>query len=238
MRGKLLGIAAIAVGALIGTASPALAESNGTTVTKYHSMRFERFGTGTSAGWQTVPKDSPLDTNSRAVVVNVATDPDPTDANYYYADLYTNASLNIAKPVGAVKNLSFDFLTAGGQHFTGGAPRISVITGGGSALYLAASGCNNPLSVNPDWSRADFTGRTAVGCSFSTSDGETFSSDGTNSAWANYVAAHPGETVDYDFMVFDEAGQYTVDRISLGTNYLYNNNPNMGFPCYNNEARC
>src|SRR5207342_2395771 len=102
-------------------------------------------------------------------------------------------------PVAQVKNLSFEFHNT--EAFGGGAPRFSIQTSDGDVMFADAAGCNNPLGVSPSWSRADFTGRTATGCTMSGTLG-SYSSDGTNSAWANFAAANPTENISLIYMVF------------------------------------
>ncbi len=174
--------------------------------------------------------DSPIDTNSRALVVNVCADE--------YADAYTGASLVIDKAASEVQNLSWDERsnTPGA-----GAPRISVIFANGDVAYLASSTCSNPIAVSSTWNRADFTGEKRAGlCSFSVTGatGGTYTSDGTKSAWDAYVTAHPDQAVSYTFMVWDEVGHYVQDRISLGTDRLYNYGPQRVVDCNGSEARC
>jgi hypothetical protein len=241
MRKNVLITAVMAVAALVGftgTASATSEEANGTHVSAYDQFRPEHSGTGTTIGWQTVPSDSPLDNNSKALVVHVPS-PTPPDPPYEFADAFTRHSININQAVGRVRNLSFDFLTTTGQHVGAGAPRISVIFGNGDIGYLAGFYCNNPLAIDPDWSRADFTGA-PNNCTVivTGATGGSYSADGTNSAWKVYATAHPSQTVKQAYMVFDEAGDYTIDRIAMGSNWLYNNSNTVAFNCRSREARC
>ncbi len=84
--------------------------------------------------------------------------------------------LHAGSSVGVVKNLSFEFLDAPAGYVGGGAPRFSVdIDTNGGALtwdvsaFLAASSCNAPIGTS-GWSRTDFTGRTASGCTIYVGD--------------------------------------------------------------------
>jgi hypothetical protein len=238
-RTRLLTVlAAVAMGTVLVplTAGSALAEGNGTTVNTANQFRLEALVGADSSpsdcstiGWQTVNRDSPLDTNSRALVTHVCAGD--------YTDAYTNKGLDIGKPVGAVKNLSYDFRAAG---IGAGAPRISVIFANGDVAYLSAQYCNNPLAASNDvWSRADFTGA-VDGCGFYVSGATAglYEADGTSSAWDVYASAHPSQVVQYDFVVFDEAGNYMLDRVSLGTNKLYNTSNKRAVGCEADENKC
>lgn len=182
--------------------------------------------------------DSPLDSNSKALVVHTPS-ADPAAQNY--TEVYSAASLNINKPVEQIKNLSFDAFAAS---LRGGSPRINVffastLTDGSSYVAIDAGNCQQALSST--WVRADATGRKAAGCTIYTSAGTAYTSDGTNSAWANFVAANPGTVVSYTFMVFDiptgsdTLGDYRVDRIALGTARFYNES-NYAVNCYSEGA--
>ncbi|HVQ88442.1 MAG TPA: hypothetical protein VMT88_09690 [Actinomycetes bacterium] len=231
-------LGAITLGAVLIplTAGSALAEGNGTEVQGPNKMKFEALvgsdnspSDCSSIGWQNVNKDSPLDTNSRALVSHVCEGD--------YTDAYTGRSLNINKSVSDVQNLSYDFRT---NSIGAGAPRISVIFGNGDVAYLAASTCSNPLAASGDvWSRADFTGA-VNNCAFNVSGatGGLYEADGASSAWDVYAAAHPSQVVKYDFLIFDEPGDYLVDRVSLGTNKLYNTSPKRAVSCEMNENVC
>ena len=126
----------------------------------------------------------------------------------------TDRSRNINRRVGNVANLSYDTSTPGG----GGAARISVEFNNGEVAYLASEFCiaNIPASGNR-WKRADFTGA-IDNCMFYVSDGVLVPADGTDWAWDNLVYAHPWWRVSAAYVVADAAGDYILDRISLGTN--------------------
>ena len=68
--------------------------------------------------------------------------------------------------------------------------------------------------------------------------GGTYAADGTNSAWDVYAAAHPEQFVSRAYLIFDDPGTYRVDRLALGTDYLYNYSNTRGYPCQDSEARC
>lgn len=236
---RILAVIAAAILMIVAAAGTAVAEGNGSNLGPKH--RLQTFGysydnvTGDIAvdpsvtlAW-TAGSDSPTDAqNNRALRVNV---PAPVGDTSYFAEAYSTFALEIDDPVAQVRNLSFEFRNT--EHVGGGAPRIIVIFGNGDVAYLAASGCNNPLGVSPTWSRADFTGRTTVGCAFPVTGetGGTYASSGTQSAWAVYSAAHPDQVVSYTDLVFDEPGTYSLDRITLGSGKMWNNANNKGVNC-------
>lgn len=238
-RTRLLTVlGAVALGAVLIplTSGAAFAEGNGTAVKAPHKMQFEALvGADNSPsecstiGWQKVNTDSPLDTNSRALVTHVCEGD--------YTDAYTNRSLEINQSVGDIKNLSFDVRTA---DIGAGAPRISVLFNNGDIAYLSAQYCQNPLAASGGtWSRADLTGAVA-NCGFyvTGATGGLYEADGVSSAWDVYAAAHPSQVVSYDFVVFDEPGDYAIDRVSLATDKLYNTRRDRAFDCSMDENAC
>jgi hypothetical protein len=121
----------------------------------------------------------------------------------------------------------------------------------GLVLYLAASSCNNPLSVSGGtWGRADFTGSTttsSTACMITDSNGATYTSTASMSAWSVFVAAHPDLVVSQTFFVADEpavtqptipSAQYVIDRLSLGARYMYDMSRYYGKYCDANEGAC
>ncbi len=176
-------------------------------------------------GWAIGP-DSPLDKGRSAL--NMAIN-GPTDG-INYTNAYNNKWLTkddggLTKvPIGSIRNLSFDFLnTAGGGYVAGGAPRISIVFTNGPTAFLQAGDCDNVISGSGGtWSRADFTGQTAIGCRIY-SAGQYYASDGTHSAWYTFVAAHPGLYADYGVVVQDESDsgpmRARIDRIAM-RNYM------------------
>lgn len=182
--------------------------------------------------WIDTAKDSPTDSNTRALKVKVAAG-DETGNDF--ADAYTDASLDIDKRVSDVRNLSYEFAGRVG----GGAPRISVQFSNGDVAYLASSACTQDLAVSTTWKRSDFTGATD-NCTIyvSGTTGGTYVADGTHSAWEVYAFAHPNQYVSQAYLVFDEAGVYKLDRIALGTNRLYNFRPDYAQKCHGEEGLC
>jgi hypothetical protein len=244
MRKVTLAVAftAVAVLAAVGGGGLANAEGNGVHVNAYQQLRFQNPGdpvcTGlSSVGWQTVSQHDPFDSNSRALVVTLGTNPTCVSA-------YSRASLNINKLVGNVKNLSFDFLS---NEHVGGVPRFSLIFGNGDVGYMGADRCTQPLVISGNvWSRADWTGANLSNsalCNFDVtgSTGGVYSSTLTQSAWQVYVAAHPNQVLKQVFMVWDFSvtppQTYTVDRISMGTGFMFNNDNTHAIKC-TTEATC
>ena len=82
--------------------------------------------------------------------------------------------------------------------------------------------------------RADFTGA-VDGCGFYDQNNTLYEADGTHTAWDALVAAHPNWRVSYTFVVADEAGDYLLDRISLGTNRLYNFRDRFAVNCHGGD---
>jgi len=181
------------------------------------------FGDDTGViAWQAPRIDSPLDPNSARLAVHVLNQ----DGNDY-AGAYNDCTGINGKLVGAVKNLSFDFQNETANpavHIGAGAPRYSVdIDSDGDGLYnfsafLSAFHCNVPLSENPGWSRADFTGRVTAGCSIFV-DNVQYTSDGVKSAWKLYAEANPTHKVmtwlGPAYLVMDEPGTAFVDRLAF-----------------------
>jgi hypothetical protein len=234
-RTKTAAVAAAVFSLLLVTGGAANAEGNGVPVGPNNKLRVEALNGTTNMhsdcstiGFKGVASDSPIDTNSRAFVTHVC--------NGDYTDAYTNKSIALSKPVADVKNLSWDERadTTGA-----GAPRISVIFVNGDVAYLASSTCSRPFAVDSSWARADFTGG-KHDCSFTVSGDTagTYAADGTNSAWAVYAAANPDQVVIETFLIFDEPGDYTLDRIALGTNHLYNFRSTYAVPCQGSESIC
>ena len=234
----LASVAALGIG-VSGLTAAANAEGSGVHVNAYQQMRLDQ-GTAcigatdaSTIGWKTVAQDSPFDTNSKALVTTVDTGG--------CTDAYTRSSLNINKLVGKVKNLSFDFQT--NQASTGGAPRFSLIFQNGDVGFMAATRCAQPLLITGNaWSRADWTGSnqsSSAPCIFDVSGttGGTYTSTTTESAWQVYVDAHPTQVLKEDFMVSDVPGTYTVDRVSMGTGFMFNNNLTHAVKC-TTEAIC
>ena len=183
-------------------------------------------------GWVQGP-DSPSDGNSSALSIRT----DGTDGvNFtdYECALAANVKygLHAGSSVGVVKNLSFEYLDSPAGYVGGGAPRFSVdldTDGNGSydiTAFLAASGCHAQIGTS-GWSRADFTGRTAPGCTITMNSGsETFSSDGTHTAFKNLALAHPTwKLFQEPYFIVDEetagplatgpGGRVLADRIAI-----------------------
>ena len=173
-------------------------------------------------------KSSPLDGNNQALSIRTGVD----ECAFAYEERW---GLDGGELVTRVKNLSFDFLDAPDGYVNAGAPRFSVdidVNNDGLFIqdpmdalpddvsaFLAAFHCEAPLTEG--WARADFTGRKAPGCTIFVG-AETFTSDGTNSAWKNLATAHPTwEVWQAPYIIVDEmtagtpAGRVLVDRIAI-----------------------
>lgn len=181
----------------------------------YKKLQFFSSDTG-GILWQSPRVDSPLDPNTQRLMVHLLSQ-DGDD----WAGAYSNCSGIEGKALGDVRNLSFDFLNTSSQpvHIGAGAPRYSVeIDTDGDQVadvyaYLAAFYCEEVLSGDPRWSRADFTGRVTAGCSIWTN--VQHSSDGVNSAWSALAAAYPTGKVLQAYLIMDEAGTAFVDRLAF-----------------------
>jgi hypothetical protein len=174
--------------------------------------------------WQGLRFDSPRDPNSSRLAAHVLHNPPVVGDDYAIA--YSKCSGVEGKLVGAVRNLSFEFLNETGEpfvHIGNGAPRYSVdIDGGGDGSYdysafLSGFHCNEPMAEDTRWSRADFTGRTLAGCSVFVNNVQ-YTSDGAKSAWQLYAEANPSDKVfgiGPAYLVMDEDGTAFVDRLAF-----------------------
>jgi hypothetical protein len=205
---------ALAAAALIA-AGPASA-----TDTCNKQLFFISFDTGVVT-WQKPRLDSPRDPNASRLAVHVLHQ-DGDD----YVNAYSKCSGIEGKLVGQVRNLSFEFLNQSGEpsvHVGNGSPRYSVdldIDGNGTydfSAFLSGYYCNEPMVEDTRWSRADFTGRTAPGCTLQANNVD-YSSDGTRSAWKVFADANPLAKVfgiGPAYLVMDEEGTAFVDRLAF-----------------------
>jgi hypothetical protein len=209
--------------ALGGAALVAAGSANATTCSNATFRKLQFFSDDTGAIlWQSPRDDSPLDPNKQRLLVHVLSQ-DGDD----FAGAFSNCSGIENRTLGQVRNLSFDFMNTTGQpvHVGAGSPRYSVgidKDGDGSAeffAFLAAASCGAVLPEDTTWSRADFTGRVLAGCALF-AEAETFTSDGSKSAWTLFAEAHPTWKVTIAFLVVDEAGTTFVDRLAFH-NKLY-----------------
>jgi hypothetical protein len=196
------------------------------------ALKFQ--GAGTHQ-WNMRGGDSPHDHNNRALWVHVG---DPAAGEYIAA--YSDRSLSIAKDAEAVQNLSFEFRED--RHVGAGAPRISVEFQNGDVAYLSAFYCNHSMAITGGvWGRADFT-RFHNNCSFyvlgeTGNGGLPYEADGARTAWEVYTDAHPDQIVEQAYLVADEAGNYRIDRLSLGAGVMYTGGNRRGRTC-ETEASC
>jgi len=244
-------IAVMAVALLMVTATTAAAD---TTVSNWQRLRIQidpaesgcNATAGSSAGWVT-GTDSPLDSNSRYLAIDVESGG--------CVILYSNASFNQKPAASNVKNLSYEYNTASvtgaGQFY------MAAQFGSGDIAFLDPYYCHHPIASAPSWSRSDFTGFTS-NCAFNVSGSNTdggfadpactipavsgtdprfFCADGTHSAWANYVAANPNTTVVHRYMVFSTPDNYKLDRISLGTGKMFTRGSYVAQNC-TTESSC
>ena len=208
--------AVVAFGLLVAVAGSAPADTDS-------HARLSLVATGKAEIGCVKGPDSPLDADHWAL--NMALN-GPTGSGYTNA--YNNAWLTKDDagatyiPISKIRNLSFDFMNASGGGYVGaGAPRVSVVFTDGTVVYLSALYCDTVIpGGNGTWSRADFTGQKAVGCAFYDSIGSpVWESDGTHTAWQNFVAAHPTLKVDYGVVVQDESDtspmRARIDRIAM-----------------------
>jgi hypothetical protein len=213
----------LAIVSVFTLAAPASAASN------KHRLRFQNcYLQDGSWAWETTV-DSPLDANDRALHVVV-----PTDGCVL---AFTNASQRITKLASKVKNVSFDFAEPPGGTVTGGSPRFSILLTNDHFLFVDANNCRG--TIDATWGRADFTGflSTDVVCSIFLDDGTQYTNTPTQTAWQVFAAANPAVRVVSDFFITDIPGDYTVDRISFGSNKLYGNGNNPSANC-GLEANC
>ena len=199
---------------------------------------------GSSADWVT-GTDSPLDSNTRYLAVHVGTGG--------CVILYSNASINRSIAASNQKNLSYErngSVTGLGQFY------MVAQFGNGDAAFLDPYNCHHDIATAPAWQRTDITGFTS-NCAFNVSGSNTrggftditcttpaqpadtqryFCADGTNTAWANYVAANPGTNVIQRYMVFSFQ-DHQMDRISLGVGKMYTRGNNVAVSC-TTEASC
>ena len=199
---------------VVGTCVLAIAGTAGAHPTRAHRLRFQTSDTG-SAQWQSHRSDSPSDANAGRLKLSVS---EQTGDDYAVA--WANGTGLRGKNVDRIRNLSFEVRDAG--YVGAGAPRISVevdTNGDGAAdvyAYLSALYCMEPIGTS-GWSRADFTGRTSLGCAFYTSEPVApYASTGTEDAWTAFANAHAGAQVLDAYVVMDEVGSAFLDRIALG----------------------
>ncbi len=236
--GRTLAAVVASTALVLATGSAAVAaEGNGSTVGSANKLKFQvkdsnnHQSTCSTKGWVTGVTDSPTDANTRAFVANVCAGD--------YVIVYTQRSQSTLGPVGSASNLSFEYLTS---TITGaGQAQLVLVLSNGNYLYLDPFYCSAPIGAS-GYSRADFTGTTAAdACKVYDSTGASYTSDGTHNVLQVYQAAHTGVTINSDFLglfgVFTGTHTFNVDRISLGTGFLYNFGPGRAVTC-TSEASC
>jgi hypothetical protein len=233
--GRTLAAVVASTALVLATGSVAVAaEGNGSTVGSADQLKFQvkdsnnHRSTCSTKGWVTGVTDSPTDSNTRAFVANVCAGD--------YVIVYTQSSQSTLGAVGSASNLSFEYLTTS---ITGaGQAYIGLVLSNGEFLYLDPFYCSTP--INGTYSRADFTGTTGAGACTIYS-GVAYTSTATETALQVYQDAHPGVTINSDFLglfgVFSTTHTFNIDRISLGTGLLYNFGPGRAVTC-TSEASC
>jgi hypothetical protein len=189
--------------------------------------------------------DSPADADLRALRVTL---PQPGKSGSYEADTAPRSTRQESRPVGRVKNLSFDFRRRTQQARDYRAPAIAILARSKDELLLWGRQCRKPISHT--WSRADFTGALS-GCKLTAYvyaegyDAHTYKANGRRSAWGAYVAANPDEVLESTTLLFEgplrgqrEQFKYAVDRLSLGGGFQYNHSNIRARACLGLERRC
>jgi hypothetical protein len=174
--------------------------------------------------------DSPLDSNHSRLNIHVVNDGDTsptcdpndpvtTNCNYDYAGAYANGTGLPGQLLGNVRNLSFDYLLVNGTG-SGVGIRVPIDENGDGAwdsfAFVDTRGCSEAIPGS-DWRRLDVTGITTAGACTLYAD-VAYTSDGVNSAWDLFAAAHPTWKVATDtpaFLILDEEGTVLVDRVAF-----------------------
>jgi hypothetical protein len=239
----------IIMGAVIATTLTLLG-STAASAAVAKRLHFDTCSTSDSIGWAR-GTDSPLDGNHQALLATVGSD-NGANPPYNCAEAYSFRTQIEGKTLDQVRNLSFDYLAADSAGH-GGAPRISVLMRDGTPennlviAYLTGTPdkCGVPIDAS-GWDRADFTGQTDAGCTFNDSNGFIATSDGVQSAWDVYAAAHPTyKVIDATdpvapvgaFLVMDEPGTYHVDRLAIQNLMFIRNKPQYVQTCPD-ESSC
>jgi hypothetical protein len=228
--------------ALTGAALVATGSANATNCNNADFKKLQFFSSDTGAIlWQGPREDSPRDPNDQRLLVHVL-----LQSGDDWAGAFSNCTGIEGKPLNQVRNLSFDFVNPASEpvQWGGGSPRYSVgIDTSGDMTpefyaFLEAFYCEDPLSGNPRWSTADFTGRTEAGCTI-WAENAPYSSDGIVSAWGALTAAYPGAKVTDAFFVVDWTGTSIVDRLSFHSkSYLRPGTNSAAIKNCPNEASC
>lgn len=233
--------------ALAGVALMAAGAANATNCNNADFRKLQFFSSDTGGIlWQNQRFDSPLDTNSQRLLVHLLRQ-DSDD----WAGAYSNCTGIEGKLVGAVRNLSFDFLNDTAEpyvHIGAGAPRFSVdidSDGDGDwdfSAFLSAFYCQG-TTTDAGWSRADFTGQTALNACSIWVDNVQYFSDGTRSAWKVYADANPAHKVmswlGAAYLIMDEEGTAFVDRLAFYNKmYIQNGHGSAAIKNCPSEASC
>ena len=233
--------------ALAGAALAVAGTANATNCSNADFKKLQFFSSDTGGiFWQNERYDSPLDTNSQRLLVHLL-----TQTGDDWAGAYSNCTGIEGKLVGAVRNLSFDYLNATAEpavHIGAGAPRFSVdIDSDGNGVYdfsafLSAFYCQGTTG-DAGWGRADFTGQTALNACTVWADGVPYTSDGARSAWKVYADANPTHKVmswlGPAYLIMDESGTAFVDRLAFYNKmYVQNGHGSAAIKNCPSEASC
>ena len=240
----------LAMAAALAPSSPAAADE---ALAPYNRLQADAYtydedagGYASSAcstvGWRS-GSDSPVDPNRRALVAKVC------GGGLELVEVVSNHSARLGRPVGSVRNLSFDFrraaVNAGGSVYL-----LEIVQNSGdgqSYLRLQASTCADPYA-GTGWARADFTGQRGAGdCKLYATNpagGPTtvYENTPTASVWEVYASSHPDAVVEFSELLMDNGTDTTVthrvDRLSLGSNWMYTRSATRGVFCRFLESRC
>lgn len=225
MRTRAIATAAVAaVLPLFALASPAQASDDPADQLRGSVRNYDPSADSTKQApssamtWREGVGDSPRDADASSLFISIAPSQDGT---YDYAELYTSRSLMLANQhvtSSDLGRLGFDMASA-----YGGGVRLVVQLRGGTRAELTGAFCHRSLGYS-GWMRAGFT-KAGEGCAFYDNHGQRYASTATRSAWDAFAAAHPTEEVSATYLVSNEVGIYSLDRVALGTGVCYTNGP-------------
>lgn len=217
-----------------------VATAGGAVVGKFQRMRFET-SNGATLRWVTTANDSPTDANQRALKLVLRPNaPGCSDQHLgacSFGRAFSNASNNRRTPVADQMNLSWDF--AASNPVTA-SERMNVFFVNGDVAFLNSVLCSHPIaSSGGTWLRSDFTGfKNNCEIDVVGDTGGTYTANGTDSAWAVYVALHPNQVVTIRHLLVDSGAapaegvsKYRFDRISLGAGKMYTSSATTAVSC-------
>lgn len=87
-----------------------------------------------------------------------------------------------------------------------------------AVIYLDPATCSDPAAGG--WQEANFTGD-RTNCTMTDSNGGTYTSDATGTAWSKVVTAYPDAKVWFMFLIQDATtGSNSIDRIMLDSAFF------------------